>query len=206
MNRTSQYILIVFLVFLFASIFFFTENAGNMILEQVRDNYTLSVLVYVILLATSVVAAPFTMPLFFVSGGIFGPVAAAIYNVLGWWIGAGLAFALARFLGKPILSQLISLDKIEMYERKIPKKLEFWSIVLLRVIIPVDLLSYVIGLFSTISFRRYMAATVIGITPFSIMFAYGGSAMLDGKYFVLFALVSLALLAIGIGYYIFNKR
>jgi len=38
---------------------------------------------------------------------------------------------------------------------------------LLRMVLPVDILSYALGLFSNISFIRYMLATIIGVTPFS---------------------------------------
>ena len=42
----------------------------------------------------------------------------------------------------------------------------------MRMVIPVDVLSYAIGLFSTMSLKSYTLATVIGITPFAFIFAY----------------------------------
>jgi len=38
--------------------------------------------------------------------------------------------------------------------------------------IPVDVLSYTLGLFTSISFSRYLLATFIGVIPFAFFFAY----------------------------------
>jgi len=51
----------------------------------------------------------------------------------------------------------------------------FWSVVLLRMALPVDVLSYGIGLFSKMSFSTYFWATLIGVVPFSFIYAYVGS-------------------------------
>lgn len=161
---------------------------------------------YIFLLAASVVIAPFSMPLFLVAGGIWGPALTASFNVVGWGIGAAVAFSVAREIGKPLLARFVSFGKIEAYEKNIPLRAEFWSIVALRVVMPVDALSYALGFFSTISFPRYMLATIIGITPFSIVFAYGGEALLDGRYLVAVAFAVLAGASSLIGLSLFRKR
>jgi uncharacterized membrane protein YdjX (TVP38/TMEM64 family) len=40
-------------------------------------------------------------------------------------------------------------------------------------VIPVDILSYVVGLLTNMSLWKYTLATIIGITPFSFIFSYG---------------------------------
>ena len=192
-------------VILFAP-FLFVENIGNIFLTYAGGNYALFSLVYIFLLVASVVVAPFTMPLFLVSGGIFGPVVAALYNIIGWSIGAILAFLIARFLERSVLSRFVSLKKINEYEKKIPKEMEFWGIVLLRVVMPVDILSYALGFFSSISLVRYTIATIIGITPFAVLFAYGGSALFEGNYITIFIIVNIAVLVSLVGLYLFKKR
>jgi len=42
-------------------------------------------------------------------------------------------------------------------------------------VVPVDVLSYALGLFSNISKTRYFLATLIGVTPFAFLFAFVGS-------------------------------
>jgi uncharacterized membrane protein YdjX (TVP38/TMEM64 family) len=49
------------------------------------------------------------------------------------------------------------------------------SIIFLRMIGPIDILSYALGLFSKIKTRDYMVATVIGLTPMAFALAYVGS-------------------------------
>ena len=205
-ERVYFCVISLFVLLILVASFVFTVDISDVFLKYTGDNYFVSSLVYVFALIISVVVAPVTMPLFLISGGIFGPLVATVYNVLGWWIGSVIAFLLARFLERTVLYRFISLKKIDEYEKKIPEKLEFWGIVLLRMIIPVDLLSYALGFFSNISFARYATATVIGITPFAIIFAYGGSALFKGNYAIVFILVSIVVLASLIGFYIFKKR
>lgn len=186
--------------------FLFVVNISDVFLKYMGGNYAVSSFVYILALILSVVVAPFTMPLFLIAGGIFGPLVATAYNIIGWSVGAVIAFLLARFLGRSVLSRFVSLRRINEYEKKIPEKLEFLSIVLLRMVVPVDLLSYALGFFSNISFARYTIATIIGITPFAAVFAYGGSALFDGKYFVVGVLTVAVLLVFCAGYYILKNR
>jgi hypothetical protein len=53
--------------------------------------------------------------------------------------------------------------------------LTFWNIVLLRMVIPVDVLSYALGLFVPMPLSRYVLATAIGVSPFAIIFAFASS-------------------------------
>jgi len=201
-----KYILFLLLLVILITPFLFVMNISDVFLKYMGDNYMVSSFVYILALILSVVVAPFTMPLFFIAGGVFGPLTAALYNIIGWSVGAVIAFLLARFLGRSVLSRFVSLRRINEYEKKIPEKLEFLSIVLLRMVVPVDLLSYALGFFSNISFARYTMATIIGITPFAVVFAYGGSALFDGKYFITAALAAVTLLVFSIGYYLFNNK
>jgi uncharacterized membrane protein YdjX (TVP38/TMEM64 family) len=45
----------------------------------------------------------------------------------------------------------------------------------LRIAIPVDLLSYALGLFSKVRYRDYALATIIGISPLAFILAYLGT-------------------------------
>lgn len=200
--KVYKYVSFLLAVVILAAPFFFTVNINDIFLKYAGGNYVVSPLIYIFSLVLSVVVAPFTMPLFLIAGGIFGPLAASIYNIVGWGVGAVIAFLLARFLGRPVLSKFVSLKSIDKYERKIPEKLEFFGVVLLRMVLPVDLLSYAIGFFSKISVVRYTIATIIGITPFAILFAYGGNLLFEGNYLILTIVAITILFAFCIGYYI----
>ena len=58
-------------------------------------------------------------------------------------------------------------------KRYIPQDV-FWSIVVLRLVMPMDLLSYLLGLFTHISWGKYAAATALGVTPPAFLLAYLG--------------------------------
>lgn len=196
---------IVYAILLFIIIIaplFFIGDILSLLQRYIEIGSFVGVFSYILLLVISVVVAPVTMPLFFISGGIFGPVLASVYNIIGWSVGAIIAFLIARYFNESIFSRFGLFKKIEKYENKIPKDMEFLGIVLFRMILPVDVLSYALGFFSNISFTRYVLSTIIGVTPFAIIFAYGGSALASGEYiiFAVIALIVLIFSGIGIAY------
>lgn len=126
-------------------------------------------------LATTVVAPLTSVPLIPIVSNIWGPMTAAIASIIGWLAGALIAFFLSRRYGRSLVERLVSKEKLIAMEKRVPTKNLFWSIVLLRMTVPVDVLSYVLGLFSTISWKTYSMATLIGITPFAFVIAYAGT-------------------------------
>ncbi len=205
-QKTIKILALAVLVGIVVTPFFFIESSGEVLRTSVERNYILGSVVYVLLLIASIVVAPLTSPLIYIAGGLLGLVPTALYNIFGWGVGSAIAFLLARHLGKPFLERKKLLHKVEVYEKRIPPSLTFWSIVFLRMVLPVDILSYVLGFVSSISFTKYMLATIIGITPFSIVFAYGGNALFSGKWFTAGAIALLLIIASVIGIRIAKKR
>jgi uncharacterized membrane protein YdjX (TVP38/TMEM64 family) len=91
---------------------------------------------------------------------------------------------------------MFDIEEVNKYRKYVSKDIDFWTVVMLRLLMPVDILSYALGLFSAISFQRYMLATVIGITPFAFIFAYTGEALISEQYVgaIILALAGIALL------------
>jgi|SRR3989344_2623079 len=130
---------------------------------------------YVFILIVAVVLAPVSaLPLIPLVSPVYGWFVAGLLSIIGWTIGASIAFLLARRYGTGLVQKVVSLNKIKKFEKKIPQKNMFWSIVFLRMTIPVDILSYALGLFSSVSFGTYFFATLVGVTPFAFIFAYLG--------------------------------
>jgi uncharacterized membrane protein YdjX (TVP38/TMEM64 family) len=46
--------------------------------------------------------------------------------------------------------------------------------VLVRVVLPMDVISYVLGLFTDMGWAKYMLATALGLTPSAFLLAYLG--------------------------------
>ena len=154
-------------------------------------------LIYVLLATSSTVLAPInTLPLIPIATVLWGGLAAALLSITAWTLGAIIAFIIARRWGKPFIERHYNLDKISRYEKLLGDKYVFWNIVALRIIIPVDILSYAIGLFTTVKLSTYSLATLIGVSPFAFLLAYSATFPL----ILQIGVGTLVLLAIYIGY------
>jgi len=152
---------------------YFSLKYSDYLKEIIELNGLLGMIIYVLLEVTSIVIVPITtFPLLPIAVVLWGSFIAAILNVIGWMIGAAIAFSLARKYGRHLVSRVIKKKYITHLEKLVPEKNIFWSIVILRVSIPTDILSYVLGLFTNISISTYLIATFFGLIPFAFIFAY----------------------------------
>ncbi len=165
-------LILIIAAFLFSS---YIIQTNLLFLENLVTNDILGMIIYLILEISSIVIAPITtIPLIVIATNLWGWIATGILNIIGWMIGSWIAFIIARKYGIKIIRKFISLEKISEIEKKIPRKNIFWSIVLLRMIIPTDVLSYALGIFTKIKIRTYLLATLIGITPIAFLISYLG--------------------------------
>jgi len=110
------------------------------------------------------------------AGLAFGTVSGSVYSIIGADLGALIAFAAGRFLGKGFVNKLLSgrfgdtLDKIA--------RNGFQIILYLRVfpIIPYNALNLLAGA-SPIAFKDYFWASMIGMIPGTILFAFLGNEL-----------------------------
>lgn len=205
LNKSFGVIILIFYISLFVVLVFWNTPIQYLQnLSQVSSFW--SPLAYIVLAFLSVVVAPLSIvPFIPIASVFFGPFLAAVYSIIGWFAGSLVAFQIARHVGRPILKKFVSLDKIKEYEKHIPENMEFWWIVLLRFIIPVDLLSYAIGFLSRVAFWKYSLATLVSISPFAFIFAYGGRAFLLKDFTVFIPLSIIAIIAFSFFSYIFYR-
>lgn len=204
--RNIKLLHILFLIIVAFTIYASSRSDVIYYFEQFVSNDTTGVFVFILLFTAVTVVAPLTaMPLIIPASAIFGPFLTSIYSIVGWVFGAMFAFLIARYFGKPILSFFVSLEKIEKYEAYLSGKVRFLGLVLLRMIMPVDILSYAVGLLSKISLVEYTIATIIGITPFAFIFAYAGDAFISGQYSIFLALSVAAIVIFAAIYFIYRK-
>jgi uncharacterized membrane protein YdjX (TVP38/TMEM64 family) len=132
------------------------------------------VFLYVLLnIADAVIAPGATLPLIPIAVHAWGRVAAALVTTVGWTAGSLIAFLIARQWGAPIVKKLTSMERLRRMKHYIPKDL-FWSITLLRLVMPMDVISYALGLFTDIGWAKYVGATALGLTPSAFVLAYVG--------------------------------
>ena len=135
-----------------------------------------SMAAYVLITLLATVFAPVsTVPLIPIAAQAWGWATAGILSIIGWVIGSMIAFVLARRYGARLVGRIVPLQKIQKFEAKLSSRNQFWTVVLLRLTVPVDVLSYAIGLFSTMPAKSYLLATTIGVIPFAFIFAYTGT-------------------------------
>jgi uncharacterized membrane protein YdjX (TVP38/TMEM64 family) len=159
----------------------------------VASDSILGMVSYVAISALAVVVAPFsTLPLIPLASLMWGWVMAAVLSIIGWVIGAEIAFVLARTFGAPLVRKIMSMDKVHQLERRLPRRHLFWTVVFLRMTIPVDVLSYALGLFSRINGTTYFWATFLGVIPFAFVFAYVGTVSVAVQIVVVLTVGSIA--------------
>lgn len=165
----------------------------------IAEHRILGIVVYVMFVAASVVLLPFSsLPLLPLAARVFGVWLTATLSIIGWWIGCLIAFQIAR-LGRRYLEKFTSLEAVDRLERKIPPDISFAGIVILRMILPVDVTSFALGLLKNLSFSTYAIASLIGITPFAFVWSYAGGELGRGAFLssaVIFIIMTAAVLVI----------
>lgn len=160
----------------FIGMAFFATRYGDFFKEIPYFKGYQGVFLFFLVTLIAVVAAPLsTLPLMPLAVTLWGSFMAAVLSIAGWTVGAAIAFGLARRYGKPLIQKIMPFEKIRHIEKRIPERRIFFSIVLLRMALPVDVLSYALGLFSIVPFSVYILATLIGVTPFAFFFAYAAT-------------------------------
>ncbi len=170
--KTKDILSLMLLVLFFAFAIFLTQYYQPEIIKYLDYGY-LSMFIYVLLGTTSTVLAPVnTLPLIPIATALWGGFITALLNITAWTAGAMIAFIISRRYGKPFLNKYSDLEKIARYEKILGTKYIFWNIVALRIMIPVDVLSYAIGLFTSVKLSTFTLATFIGVMPFAFILSY----------------------------------
>lgn len=172
-------------------------------LELMREilalqNYWISIVVYTGLIALATIFAPLSVaPTVPFMAKIFGPFTIFVSTWVGWMVGAIVVFYICRIWGQPLAERFFSLDSLDRIHARMPKNLDFSVLLLLRLFVPVDVLSYAVGLLSKISFQKYVVATAIGIIPFAFILSYGPDALTGSSPWLLFSFFALLFAIVG---------
>jgi uncharacterized membrane protein YdjX (TVP38/TMEM64 family) len=114
-----------------------------------------------------------------IAGGlIFGLVQGSLYIMIGALLGASLSFFLARFYADWLRKKLQG-EKFLNIDKSV-KQNGFIIIFLLRLIplVPFDIISYSAG-FSSIRYKDFILATLLGIIPGVVVYANIGAQSLE---------------------------
>lgn len=114
-----------------------------------------------------------------ISGGlIFGLAKGYIFTTIGALIGGTISFYISRYFGRDVVKKLTK-DKLDNIENMINEK-GFTIVFLLRLIplFPFDVISYGAG-FTSIKYRDFAIATVLGTIPGILVFTNIGAKSVD---------------------------
>lgn len=111
------------------------------------------------------------------NGAVYGLVWGSVISWVGAMLGAALAFALVRWLGRPFAEKMIARKDWHSLDRWISE--QGFSFVLISRFVPIiafNLINYLAGL-TAISWGKFLLATGIGILPVLIILVLFGHHM-----------------------------
>lgn len=128
-------------------------------------------------------ATAFALPgsvLTIAGGAVFGFWAGALYNSIGANIGANAAFGIARALGREGVER-IGGRRIGGMDR-VTSRHGFMGLLVLRLVplVPFNALNFGSGL-TTLRWRQYASATVVGILPGTLVYTFFADALVLGS-------------------------
>lgn len=201
-EKIKAVIQVSIIVFLFLLVSYIVQTNMGFFENLILGNEAWGILIYTLIIIVETIIAPLTsIPLIPIISAIYGWFVAGIIAYLGWFLGSVIIFYICRKWGKPFVKKFVSLESIERMERSISKEEEMGALILLRMTLPADIVSYALGLFSGISWKTYLISTLIGFLPFTFAIAYVGS--LPFVYQILGAIVLAIVVITGI---YFRKR
>lgn len=182
---------------LFAAGVLLAREFAAPIQEVLSANTRLGILAFVATSAVAVLIPMLTnLPLVPFAVLAWGPWWTAMLLLSGWVVGAALSFVLGRHARALILRHFPAVKRHGNIDRLIRPRHRLWSLVLLRMTFPVDVLSYALGLFSrSTTLTENVVSTAVGAAPFAVLFAlfptlsataqlvvFGGSALVFVAY------------------------
>ncbi len=146
--------------------------------DWVEDRGPLGPIVFILVMAFSVLFAPIpNVPIFIAAGLAWGPILGTIYSMIGMMLGSAMAFYAARWLGRKHLPRLIgskAAGRIDGLVQNMGGRVVFWSRML--PVINFDWVSFVAGL-TGIRFRTFFVYSFLGMLTPTIVAVVAGDTL-----------------------------
>lgn len=143
----------------------------------IADHYGLSVLLFFVACTLFVNSPiPLAAALKVLGGFFFGFYWGAFYNIGATLLACLVGYGISRYTFRELFEKRYY-DNLRAVENDIEKN-GFYYFLSLRLImvVPYFLINILAGL-SRISFRKYLASTLVGVTPASLVYANGGNRL-----------------------------
>jgi uncharacterized membrane protein YdjX (TVP38/TMEM64 family) len=166
--------------------------------EVIRQRPVAGMAVFVLLAALSAMVAFLSSAVLIpVAVHVWGPAACAVLLWTGWFLGGLAAYAVGRYLGRPVVERLIRPEAIARYEGWTTSEATLVPILLLQLAVPSDVAGYVFGL---VRCRPgvFMLALALAEVPYALGAVYLGLSFLQRNLIpLLLGLLGLLGLAVG---------
>ena len=150
-KREAFVVLFILAFFVLAS--YFSQAYTDTLTHQLGKQGVFGMAIYVLGAMIATVIAPMSfLPILPIAVTIWGSFMAAVLSIIAWTLGAAIAFIIARRYGRPLVENMVGKRKMNYMEGFLPKRYLFLAVVFLRIALPVDLLSYALGLFGVMTF------------------------------------------------------
>ncbi|MDX2212252.1 MAG: TVP38/TMEM64 family protein [Oculatellaceae cyanobacterium bins.114] len=185
LNHQNAIALTILLLCLFVCGWFWFRPDFNVFsaegLKQAIQNWGWrGVLVYISVLALSVVISPIpSAPLAVAAGMVWGPILAGIYSVIGGFLGGLVAYFIGYTLGRSAVRALTG--KVIYFSKNRGEVYLGWVIFITRLlpVLSFDLISYGAGI-TGLSLPIYATATLLGMIPSTFLLTSLGSTFAIG--------------------------
>jgi uncharacterized membrane protein YdjX (TVP38/TMEM64 family) len=124
----------------------------------------------------------------------WGSARAGVLLWLGWLLGGVAAYAVGRWLGRPVVRWLVPAEQFGRYERRIVGRASLAGLVLFQMALPSEVPGYVVGVLR-LPLARYLLALGIAELPFAAGAVLLGRSFLRGDTLRMLA-VGLAVIAV----------
>jgi uncharacterized membrane protein YdjX (TVP38/TMEM64 family) len=134
--------------------------------DWVEARGPLGVVVFILVMALSVLFAPIpNVPIFIAAGLAWGPILGTVYCMIGLTLGSGVAFFVARKFGRQHLPKLIghhAASRLDSMVDNMGGRVVFWTRLMPGV--NFDWISYVAGM-TSVPFRVFIFYSFLGMIP-----------------------------------------
>lgn len=204
----------IFLALIFLALIFWSSiglqqkisDSADMIRAFIRTDPSLGILAFIALAAASALISFFSSVILVPIAVMFwGEFQTAIYLLLGWILGGAAAYLIGSSAGYTILKKIYSVERIDYYKNKIPRKSQFWLILLFRLAVPAEITGYTLGIIRY-HFGKFLLATLLAEIPFAFIAAYSGGALVQKNPPLFFLLIALGAILLGAMAYLFKHR
>jgi len=177
----SIFVILVVLIKYFNLDAYFTfeslQNQKELLSSYVTENYSLTVIIFVVIYIVSVsFLIPISTILTLAGGFLFGSIEGTLIVNIGATVGAAFAFIFARYIIGAKLQEKYS-KQLEKFNKELTEnKYQYLFSLRFLPIFPFFLVNFLAGL-TKVDFKTFIITTSLGIIPGSFVYTYAGSQL-----------------------------